>query len=290
MEALNQERHGRTMTGRVFPPRQFAATATLLLAASFALAASAQGQAKPAPDNSITPKPPAFEVVSVRPAKPDCSSLMAGPAHGRYTARCVTLWALIFNTYEVRSFQDHPPGLPAWADKDEFDIEAKADDDTTAAMEKLPAREQGPMGREMLQSLLADRFKFRVHYESKVQPVYELVLAKGGFKLKPLPADQKPGVMSGGPGKMIIHGMPIAAFAHFLSQTNLAGRIVVDKTGLTGNYDIDLKWTPDDQQGTPDEGPTIFTALEEQLGLKLVPAKGPVHTLVVDHVERPSEN
>jgi len=290
MEALNQERHDRTMTGRAFPRRRFVAAAIFLLAASFSLAASAHGQANPAAANSIPPNPPTFEVVSVRAAKSDCSSLMAGPAHGRYTARCVTLWALIFNTYEVLSFQDHPPGLPAWADKDEFDIDAKADDYTTAAMEKLPAREQGSMGREMLQSLLADRFKLRVHYESKVQPVYELVLAKGGFKLKPLPADQKPGVMSGGPGKMIIHGMPIAAFAHFLSQTNLAGRFVVDKTGLTGNYDIDLKWTPDDQQGTPDAGPTLFTALEEQLGLKLVPAKGPVDTLVVDHVERPTEN
>jgi uncharacterized protein (TIGR03435 family) len=68
------------------------------------------------------------------------------------------------------------------------------------------------------------------------------------------------------------------------------GRTVVDKTGLTGNYDIDLKWTPDDQQGTPDAGPSLFTALEEQLGLKLVPAKGPVDKLVVDHVEKPSEN
>ena len=215
---------------------------------------------------------------------------MAGPAHGRYTGRCITLWAIIYNAYEVRSFQDYPPGLPAWGDKDKFDIEAKSDDDTTAAMEKLSMQERGNMGRAMLQSLLADRFKLRVHYESKVQPVYDLVLAKGGFKLKPLPADQKPGGMSGGPGMMIIHGMPIAAFAHFLSQTNLAGRIVVDKTGLSGNYEIDLKWTPDDQQGTPDAGPTFFTALEEQLGLKLVPTKAPVDVLVIDHAERPTEN
>jgi uncharacterized protein (TIGR03435 family) len=81
---------------------------------------------------------------------------------------------------------------------------------------------------------------------------------------------------------------PIATFVFALSD-NLS-RTVVDKTGLTGNFDIDLKWTPDDQQGTPDAGPTLFTALEEQLGLKLVPAKGPVDTFVVDHVERPTEN
>jgi uncharacterized protein (TIGR03435 family) len=70
----------------------------------------------------------------------------------------------------------------------------------------------------------------------------------------------------------------------------LADRTVVDKTGLTANYDIDLHWTPDDQESTPDAGPTLFTALEEQLGLKLVPSKGPVDKFVIDHVEKPSEN
>jgi uncharacterized protein (TIGR03435 family) len=142
----------------------------------------------------------------------------------------------------------------------------------------------------MLQSLLADRFQLRVHYESRIQPIYELVLAKGGFKLKPLPADHERGGMSGRPGEMILHGMSIADLARSLSMSNEAGRAVVDKTGLTGNYEIDLKWTPDDQQGTPDAGSTLFTALEEQLGLKLEPAKGPVDTLVIDHVEKPSEN
>jgi uncharacterized protein (TIGR03435 family) len=81
---------------------------------------------------------------------------------------------------------------------------------------------------------------------------------------------------------------PISGFVFALSD--VLSRNVVDKTRLSGNYDIDLKWTPDDQQGTPDAGPTLFTALEEQLGLKLVPAKGPVDTFVVDHVERPTEN
>ena len=81
---------------------------------------------------------------------------------------------------------------------------------------------------------------------------------------------------------------PVRSLVFALSD--LLSRNVVDTTGLTGNYDIDLKWTPDDQQGTPDAGPTLFTALEEQLGLKLVPAKGPVDTFIVDHVERPTEN
>jgi uncharacterized protein (TIGR03435 family) len=272
-------------------PVTMAGIKPLCLAFAVALAATtAWGQASAPASQGPRAKKAAFDVVSVRSAKPGCSLLMAGPVHGRYTGRCVTLWALIYNTYKVRSFQDYPPGLPSWADKDKFDIEAKADDDTTAAMEKLSMPEQANLGREMLQSLLADRFRLGVHYESKVQPIYELVLAKGGFKLKPLPADQKPGGMSGRPGEMILHGKSIADLAHWLSISNPAGRTVVDKTGVTGNYDIDLKWTPDDQQGTPDAGPTLFTAIEEQLGLKLEPAKGPVDTLVIDHVEKPSEN
>jgi uncharacterized protein (TIGR03435 family) len=278
------------MTGRALLLRRFAATAMLLWAAGFALAASAHGQAKPAAANAVAPNSPAFEVVSVRPAKPDCNFLTSGGTQGRYVGRCITVWGLIANAYEVRSVWDHPPGLPAWADQDRFDIEAKADEDTAAAMQKLSVREQEHLTQEMLQSLLADRFKLRIHYESRVQPVYELVLAKGGTKLKTLPAGQKPGWGRSVRGEFTLHGRSMAEFAQFLSTTNLVGRIVVDKTGLSGNYDIELKWTPDDLQGTPDAGPTLFTALEEQLGLKLVAAKGPVVVLVIDHVERPTEN
>lgn len=278
------------MTSRILP-FWFAAIPALLLAVCFAPAVRVSGQSNSPAPHGASPKAPAFDVVSVRPAKPNCPGMSLSGPPGRYSARCVTLWALIYNAYEVRSFHDYPPGLPSWADKDTFDIEAKADDDTTAAMEKLPGRDQAREGREMLQSILVDRFQLRIHYESKPQPVYDLVLAKGGAKLKPLPADLKPGGgMSAGPGRMTIHNQSVAAFAHFLSQTNLAGRLVVDKTALAGNYDFDLKWTPDDQQGTSDAGPTLFTALEEQLGLKLVPAKAPVDVLVIDHAERPTEN
>jgi uncharacterized protein (TIGR03435 family) len=85
-----------------------------------------------------------------------------------------------------------------------------------------------------------------------------------------------------------VQGGPIAKLVTALSDT--LGRTVVDQTGLAGNYDIELKWTPDEQQGTPDAGPTIFTALEEQLGLRVKPDKGPVRVFVVDHAERPTEN
>lgn len=254
------------------------------------MAASTLGQTGAPGAQDPQAKKPSFEVASVRLAKPDCSFTTYGGPPGRYTAVCTTLWGLIYNAYKVRSFQDYPPGLPAWADKDRFDIEAKANDDNVATIQKLSGKELEQFNREMLQSLLADRFKLRVHYESTLQPVYELVLAKGGTKLKPLPADRKPGWGKFDRGELILHGRSIADFAHFLSMSQSAGRTVVDKTGLTGKYDFDLKWTPDDQQGTADAGPSLFTALEEQLGLKLVPAKGPVDTLVVDHAEKPSEN
>jgi uncharacterized protein (TIGR03435 family) len=155
-------------------------------------------------------------------------------------------------------------------------------------MENLPREEQWKQTQAMLQVALADRFKLRVHNEARDGPIYELVIAKGGFKLKEAPASKHSRGYSWGRDHVEVRTGPIGSLVFVLSD--LLSRNVVDKTGLSGNYDIDLNWTPDDQQGTPDAGPTLFTALEEQLGLKLVPAKGPVDTFVVDHVERPTEN
>jgi len=272
-------------------PQPCAAKKSLLcLAIAGALAITTWGQAgAPASQNPPASRA-AFEVASVKPVSPDCSFTTYGGPPGRYVARCTTLWGLIYNAYDVRSVQNHPPGLPPWADNDRFDVEAKANDDTVAAIKMLSNKEQIELTRDMLRSLLADRFQLRLHYEPKVQPIYELVLAKGGSKLKPLPPGQKPGWGNYDRGKLTLRNNSIAEFANSLSFSNVVGRTVVDKTGLAGNYDIDLKWTPDDRQGTPDAGPTLFTALEEQLGLKLEPAKGPVDSLVIDHVEKPSEN
>jgi len=244
-----------------------------------------------AANQSVAAQPMKFDVVSIRPTKPGRPIYMAGPApNGHYTARCLTLWTLIFNAYQVQSFRDLPPGLPGWADKDTFDIEAKVDDATAENMAKLPGKEQMLQSRALLQSLLSDRFGLKVHYEPQEKPVYDLVVAKGGFKLKPLPPEQKPGGISAGPGRLIAHGQSMTQFTYFLSVAGSIGRTVVDKTGLTGNYEIDLKWTSDEPQGAPNDGPSLFTAMEEQLGLKLVPAKATVDVLVVDRAERPTEN
>jgi uncharacterized protein (TIGR03435 family) len=198
------------------------------------------------------------------------------------------VWGLIYNAYEVQSVHDYPPGMPGWADSAVFYIEATTDEDTAAARQKLSPGERDKLQNQMLQALLADRFKLRVHYETRIQSIYQLVIAKSGPKLKQWPAARKPRGTSWGGNQIAVQGGGIDQLAMCLSD--VLSRKVVDKTGLIANYDIDLKWTPDDQQEKPDAGPTLFTALEEQLGLKLEPAKGPGDTLVIDHIERPSEN
>ena len=233
-------------------------------------------------------KPPAYEVVSVKPAKPGCDDMMVSSPPGRFLAHCTTLLGLLFNAYSIVKPNIPVPGLPGWASSERFDLDAKADDETATAMQKLPRDEQWRQTQTMLQEALASRFKLRVHYETREGPVYELVVAKGGFKLKAVPASEHSRGYSWGHDHIDVRTGPMGSLVFALSD--LLSRNVVDKTCLSGNYDIDLKWTPDEQQGAPDAGPTLFTALEEQLGLKLVAAKGPVDTLVVDHIERPSEN
>ncbi len=182
--------------------------------------------------------------------------------------------------------------------------------------------------RQMIQSLLADRCKLAFHRESKDLPVYILTVAKNGPKLQPAKKDETSAAMTPPPdaarpsgdksvpykGRMMRMGrgqinaqeVPLQFLADSLSRQ--LGRTVIDKTGLTGTYDFTLTWTPDESQGQmfkgapegketgdsappPDaSGPTIFTAIQEQLGLKLESQKGPVEILVIDHVERPGEN
>ena len=276
------------MTGRIHPPRQFAAAAMLLLAAGFVPAAAARGQAKPASADTLAPNPPSFEVVSVKLSKPGCDNMMVSSPPGRFSAHCTTLLGLLFNAYPTVKPNVDVPGLPGWANSARFDVDAKADDETAAAMQELPREQKWKQTQAMLQAALADRFKLRTHVESREGPIYELVAAKGGCKLKNAPANEHSRGYSWSLDHIEVRTGPIGSLVFVLSD--VLSRNVVDKTGLTGNYDIDLRWTPDDQQGTPDAGPTLFTALEEQLGLKLVPAKGPVDTFVVDHVERPTEN
>ena len=146
----------------------------------------------------------------------------------------------------------------------------------------------------MIQSLLADRCKLKVHRETRELPVYDLVIAKGGLKMKEAPAKER-GFYTWNGGSLgstiTVHATSIDSLTSDLAAT--VGRIIIDKTGLGDKkFDFELKWTPDLQRAanTVDAGPSIFTAFEEQLGLKLVSSKGPVEILVIDHMETPSPN
>jgi uncharacterized protein (TIGR03435 family) len=182
-------------------------------------------------------------------------------------------------------------GLPGWADSDLYDIEAKADTATVEAWKSMSPQDRRAQTRLMEQALLADRCQLKVHYETREMAVYELVAAKGGVKLKEVSPDEH-GMAKFSSGK--IEAQP-ATLPNLTSNLSLnVGRLIIDKTGLTGKYDFTLTWAPDNHaapsDSASDSGPDIFTALKEQLGLELVPAKAPVDVLIVDHIERPSPN
>jgi uncharacterized protein (TIGR03435 family) len=197
-------------------------------------------------------------------------------------------------------------GAPDWMKSERYDIDARIDQADMAAW-KNPATQKERL-HEMMQSLLAERCKMAVHREMRDEPVYALVVGKNGPKFREaetvLPAailakHPNVGAIPGGGGmfapgaggSMELYGVPMETLAVVLS--NMAGRLVVDKTGLTGIYDIELEMMqpgPPAEDGTQDSAPSIFTMVQEQLGLRLESTKGSVETRVIDHVERPAEN
>src|SRR5262245_31234963 len=140
----------------------------------------------------------------------------------------------------------------------------------------------------MLQALLAERFKLKVHRETREMPIYILVVANNGSRLTPAKDDERPMVGGTGPGRMQFQKTSMVTLAQNLSE-NLS-QMVIDKTGLSGMFDFTLEWATDLSQPDPDRRPSIFTAVQEQLGLRLESGKGPVEVLIVDGVEKPSEN
>jgi uncharacterized protein (TIGR03435 family) len=220
-----------------------------------------------------------------------------------FTAANMNVKSIIANAYQTK--QNSITGGPDWISTDRYDFEAKVTSFDPPNTHELTTDQRN----QMLQSLLADRFHLAVHNETKEAPIYELTLAKGGSKLKPSTASnstqqvplpsgslppgapvKRPIMMRQGPGTISSSNMTTAQLADSLS--NQLHRPVVDKTGLTGTYDISLQYTPDNTPADAPNanGPALFTALQEQLGLKLDSTKGPVTNLVIDHIEPPSEN
>lgn len=236
-----------------------------------------------------------FEVASIKPSDPGANGSRIGiEPGGVFSARNVTLKTMIVQAYEVRDFQIS--GGPGWMDTESYDILAKGNgpevsEDDLIRMTQAQRDEFQQHMLARLQSLLADRFRLRIHKETKEMPVYALVVARNGPKI--VKAGDNFGPQSGlsvhrtAEGKTQVMGtqFPVSSLVRALS--NQAGRIVIDKTGLQGNYDFKLTFAPD---LSDTGGPSIFTALEEQLGLKLESQKGPMEVLVIDSVEHPSAN
>jgi uncharacterized protein (TIGR03435 family) len=235
---------------------------------------------------------PQFDVAAIHPHNPEPherSHIIS--QNGRFTTINVDLKSILQWAYDLP--ESRIIGGPSWLGTARWDIEAKSDTalDAQKDYDHTAAWEQK---RQMVQSLLAGRFHLIVHKETRELPIYNLVVAKGGAKFLDTKAEGSK--FDRWNGRIELQGgdNTVSVLAEQLAE--VLGRVVVDKTGITGRYRIALSWTPDDRAAPPsgpppaDSGPSIFTALEEQLGLKLESAKGPVEVLVIDSVAQPSEN
>jgi uncharacterized protein (TIGR03435 family) len=254
---------------------------------------------------------PAFEAASVKAnTSVDRRVMMQTQPGGRFTATNVTVRDVVREAYRLLPFQ--LTGEPDWMSRDRFDIVAKGDVDAPFVTDPLA----GPSRLQlMLRALLADRFKLVAHEDTRELPVYALTVAKAdgrlGSGLRPSTTECATGGRAGaapapsqgpdcglfiGPAKVTGRGVALSQLAGGLA--GIAQRTIVDRTGLSGRFDFDLTYTPDmvspegakiAAAGLADaNGPSLFTAIQEQLGLKLESTRGPVKVLVVDRVEHPT--
>jgi bla regulator protein blaR1 len=251
---------------------------------------SASGQSTPAARK--------FDVASVKPySAQDGNFMIRTQPDGTFRAVGVTIKMLVMSAYNVKAFQ--VSGAPGWAGTDLWEIQAKTDSSGGP-----PSRADS---QARLQGLLQERYQLKVHTERRTMPVYALVRAKSsGTKLTPAASDAQPGICPCGPGSFAPNRASMSMLADQLS-TRL-WRVVVDKTGIKGEYSFKLEWVPQlneygpesyglppglgaaPPQGAATPGPSLSTALKEQLGLSLKSQKGQVEVIVIDHVEKPSGN
>jgi bla regulator protein blaR1 len=284
--------------------------ASFLLAILMASSGSGSLQAQGGKSGvSAAPSRPQFEVASIKPNR-SLSPPRAGFRANAFEAMNATARQLLTLAYgsDPQNVVDEIIGGPAWLDSERFDVSARG-----ATADGAGNQAQG---RAMLQSLLEDRFSIRVHRERQERPVYRLVMTSGdrplapGLKRAPLDcgtrADRRPagtpGIMYCGidraPGRSTGRSMPIRLLADTLSSR--VGRNVIDETGLSGEWDWDLEWTPGPSEPVstgditgppaPSDGPSIFAAVQEQLGLRLESSRALLDVLVIDAIERPSPN
>ena len=271
---------------------------------------------------------PSFEVATIKPS----SGGNAIPSISLPTeSRTINVSArnLIEQAYRIpwtSNFNERVVGGPAWIDILRYDVDARIDPAQADALQKMSNEQQKDQTSLMMQSLLADRFKLKVHFESRELPIYALLVAKSGPKLAPAnepsaaegdqppqptlpakPEDVRKGIFvlyRGQQAEMTAKGVTLDELVHWLAgYSEIGGRTVVNQTGLSGAYDFTLRWTRErltatgQQDDSPNSaalpesgGPAMFTGLQEELGLRLLSTKGPVEVLVIDHIEKPSEN
>jgi len=282
-------------------------SALLFFAPASPLRAQSQSQLQP---TATTPSLVfEFEVATIKPNKSSSGSTRAHSTPDGYTIINASVQTLIQWAFGIQDYQIL--AAPEWFASERYDIDAKMDPAVADALQKLDPDDRKRKRLLMLQALLIDRLKLTIHHETKELPIYSLVIAKNGLKLqetKPDPATPGVPVGRGGPSVTTEGGNgPITLTVLHCASGDLAsvfvpyvGRTILDKTGLTAVYDFTLQFTPDDAPRAPVTGagplaadstaPSIFTALQEQLGLKLESGKGAVDVIVIDHIERPSGN
>jgi uncharacterized protein (TIGR03435 family) len=276
-----------------------AATIAVFLPLAFGFLHISETQAK-SPSQNVSLPPPAFTNVSFKANKSSDTMhwVIGGPDWMKLTN--VTVQEAIRSAYGLED--DRLSGSPEWFNSDRFDIEAKIDKPTVDALQKLTSEQRNVVRQQMLQTLLVNRFELSVHRETRELPVYVLAIAAGGPKLqRPKPGDTYangiqfngaplgPNRIAGGPYEAIGQSVPITTLVQRLS-TQLGGRTVLDRTGLTGDYDFTLRWKSVANEAPGDHASPILAALQEQLGLKLETQSVPMEVLVVDHAQRPAEN
>jgi bla regulator protein blaR1 len=237
--------------------------------------------------------PPAFDAVSIKPSSPDARGGGFNMSPGRLNGKNVNLKDLVRFAYDIHDYQ--LSGGLGWTETEHYEVLATCPADTTKAQRA-----------QMLQTMLADRFALVIHHEPKDVAGYALTVSKNGAKLHP-PEDPQQGMMLGRSpttGQRTLHGTSATTSDVAGILADLLGKPVEDDTALAGKFDFSMEWTPDAvsevnlRKGSgPQEalagdqtGPTIFTALQEQLGLKLETKKLPVAAIAIDHAEKPSAN
>ena len=245
-----------------------------------------------------------FDIASIRQAPPPDAhfhvSVSSPPRSSRFEATNLPIKALLQIAY---GFDAPVVGAPDWVSNTFYDIKARSDDAADAHLAKITPNEVRLEKRNAIRVLLAERFDLKMHLETRNTSIYNLVIAKGGVKMQAVPPPPPPATgeapAAPPPADVSAHG---SQHGLEFDGTNASMRAIIgalssqveapvlDKTGLTGVYNYTLQFGRDWSANDPDSYPSIFTAVQEQLGLKLEPVHDNVPNLIVDHISKPTEN